>query len=48
MRADAPTEGSQRILHATIRKVADDIERFSFNTAISQLMICVNELRRQE
>ena len=48
VRADAPTEASQRILNATIRKVADDIERFSFNTAISQLMICVNELRRQE
>ncbi len=48
VRSDAPAETSQRMLHATIRKVADDIERFSFNTAISQLMICVNELRRQE
>jgi leucyl-tRNA synthetase len=31
-------------LHKTIRKIGDDIERFSFNTAVSQFMICVNEL----
>lgn len=37
-----------RILHATIRKTGEDIERFSFNTAISQFMICVNELRKLE
>jgi len=43
-----PADASQRVLHATIRKVSEDIERFSFNTAISQLMICVNELRRQD
>jgi leucyl-tRNA synthetase len=33
-----------KILHQTIKKVQDDIERFSFNTAVSQFMICVNEL----
>lgn len=43
---EAPTEAALRVLHVTIRKVAEDIERFSFNTAISQLMICVNEFRR--
>lgn len=37
-------EAELKILHKTIRKVADDIERFSFNTAVSALMICVNEL----
>ncbi len=33
-----------RTLHKTIKKIADDIERFSFNTSVSQFMICVNEL----
>jgi leucyl-tRNA synthetase len=33
-----------KILHHTIKKTRDDIERFSFNTAVSQYMICVNEL----
>ncbi len=31
-------------LHKTIKKVQDDIEAFSFNTSVSQFMICVNEL----
>ena len=31
-------------LHKTIKKVHDDIENFSFNTSVSQFMICVNEL----
>ncbi|MDG5800427.1 leucine--tRNA ligase [Marinilabiliaceae bacterium ANBcel2] len=33
-----------KILHKTIKKTTDDIERFSFNTAISSFMICINEL----
>jgi leucyl-tRNA synthetase len=33
-----------RILHKTIKKIQDDIERLSFNTAVSTFMICVNEL----
>jgi leucyl-tRNA synthetase len=45
---DAPKETSHKALHATIKKTAEDIERFSFNTAISQFMICVNELRKTE
>jgi leucyl-tRNA synthetase len=32
------------VLHQTIKKVTEDIDRFSFNTAISQMMILVNEL----
>ncbi len=39
-----PTKDEQKILHKTIKKVEDDIERFSFNTVVSALMICVNEL----
>ncbi|MGM0650754.1 MAG: class I tRNA ligase family protein, partial [Bacteroidota bacterium] len=37
-------EKSKKILHACIKKVGEDIERFSFNTCISTLMITTNEL----
>jgi leucyl-tRNA synthetase len=37
-----PTKSQQKILHATIKKVTEDIESLSFNTAISQMMIFVN------
>ena len=33
-----------KILHKTIKKIEDDTERFSFNTAVSTFMICVNDL----
>lgn len=39
-----PTIEQQRILHKTIKKVRHDIESLDFNTAISQMMIFVNEL----
>lgn len=39
-----PTLEENKVLHRTIKKITDDIERFSFNTAISSFMICVNEL----
>jgi leucyl-tRNA synthetase len=38
------TDAELRVLHKTIKKIGDDIERFSFNTSVSQFMICVNEL----
>jgi len=38
------TKAQQKILHATIKKVTEDIESLSFNTAISQMMIFVNAL----
>ncbi|PYJ29539.1 MAG: leucine--tRNA ligase, partial [Verrucomicrobia bacterium] len=37
-----PDKSQQKVLHATIKKVTQDIESFSFNTAISQMMIFVN------
>jgi leucyl-tRNA synthetase len=40
----APGPGELKILHKTIIKIREDIERFSFNTAVSNFMICVNEL----
>ncbi len=41
---EAATDAELKVLHKTIKKIGDDIERFSFNTAVSQFMICVNEL----
>ncbi|MDL2315153.1 leucine--tRNA ligase [Bacteroidales bacterium OttesenSCG-928-C19] len=41
---EEPTKEELKVLHKTIQKVQDDIERFSFNTAVSSFMICVNEL----
>jgi leucyl-tRNA synthetase len=45
--ADAD-EATLRLLHQTIKKVGGDIESFGFNTAISQMMIFVNHLSKQE
>src|SRR5262249_42960425 len=42
------TKPQQKLLHATIKKVTEDIESFSFNTAISQMMIFVNALTNIE
>jgi leucyl-tRNA synthetase len=44
---DTPTKDDLKSLHKTIKKVAEDIEGFSFNTSVSQFMICVNELQTQ-
>jgi leucyl-tRNA synthetase len=38
------TKPELKALHKTIKKVMDDIERYSFNTSVSNFMICVNEL----
>ena len=37
-----------KVLHETIKKVSEDIERLSFNTAISQMMICTNTFGKAE
>ena len=41
---EEPSKEELKILHETIKKVTHDIEHFSFNTCVSALMICVNEL----
>ena len=41
---EAPTPEMLKALHKTIKKVNEDIENFSFNTSVSQFMICVNVL----
>ncbi|MDP2629628.1 MAG: class I tRNA ligase family protein [Candidatus Harrisonbacteria bacterium] len=42
-RADASDPGIERLLHKTVKKVSQDIEKMSFNTAISAMMSFVNE-----
>lgn len=42
---DEPTKDQLKSLHKTIKKVSEDIDNFSFNTSVSQFMICVNELQ---
>ncbi|MFN0257401.1 leucine--tRNA ligase [Pedobacter ureilyticus] len=39
-----PTKAELKALHKIIKKVQDDVERFSFNTSVSSFMIAVNEL----
>lgn len=41
---EAANADELKVLHRTIRKVQEDIERFSFNTSVSEFMICANEL----
>ena len=43
-----PDKAEQKIMHSTIKKVTEDIESFSFNTAISQMMIFVNAFTNAE
>ena len=45
---EAPSKDSLKTLHKTIKKLIDDLERFSFNTGVSNFMICVNELTDQK
>ncbi len=45
---EKPTDAECKILHRTIKKINEDTERFSFNTAVSAFMICVNELSEQK
>lgn len=41
---EAPTKDELKVLHKTIKKIQEDIERLSFNTCISGFMIATNEL----
>jgi leucyl-tRNA synthetase len=41
---EEPTKAELKSLHKIIRKVEEDVERFSFNTSVSSFMIAVNEL----
>jgi leucyl-tRNA synthetase len=41
---EAPSPEERKVLYRAIKKVAEDVERLSFNTSVSAFMICVNEL----
>lgn len=43
---DQPSREANVVLHQTIKKVRDDIERYSFNTCVSHFMTAVNELKK--
>ena len=45
---EKPSKENLKTLHKTIKKVENEIERHSFNTAVSAFMICVNELTDQK
>ena len=42
-----PSDEIKSLLHITIKKVTEDLENLSFNTAISQLMILINEMTKK-
>lgn len=41
---EQPSDAEWKVLHRTIKKVAEDTERFSFNTSVSAFMVCINDL----
>jgi len=41
---EAPTATELKILHKTIKKIEEETDRFSYNTAVAAFMVCVNEL----
>ena len=45
---DKPNNENYKTLHKTIKKVEEEIEKYSFNTVVSTFMICVNELTEQK
>lgn len=45
---EQPSKDNLKTLHKTIKKLTDDLDRFSFNTGVSNFMICVNELTDQK
>ncbi|MBL7801707.1 MAG: leucine--tRNA ligase [Chitinophagales bacterium] len=42
---ETPTDKELKVLHKTIKKINEDVEKMSFNTSVSQFMITVNELQ---
>jgi leucyl-tRNA synthetase len=45
---EEPSKEALKTVHRTIKKLTDDLDRFSFNTGVSNFMICVNELTEQK
>ena len=47
-KSQVPNSKLKRLLHKTIKKVSEDIENLKFNTAVSSLMVLVNEMEKQK
>ncbi|MCG8331973.1 MAG: leucine--tRNA ligase [Chitinophagales bacterium] len=45
---ETPSKEEMKILHTTIKKVTEDIERFNFNTCVSAFMIATNDLKKMK
>ena len=43
---DLPSKELMRTLHSTLKKVSSDLDSFGFNTAISALMVCLNDMSK--
>ena len=43
----APSKNLEKMMHKTIKKVTDDTATLNFNTAISQMMVYVNEMNKE-
>ncbi len=41
---DQPSDAEWKVLHTAIKKIENDTAHFSYNTAVSAFMVCVNEL----
>lgn len=48
LNSESANEASLKIINRTLKKIAEDIEKYSFNTCVSSLMICLNELQTQK
>jgi leucyl-tRNA synthetase len=48
LKPQIPNSRIEKLVHQTIKKVSEDIENLKFNTAISSLMVLVNEMEKQE
>ena len=45
---EAPTKAELKSLHKTIKKITEDLNRYSWNTCVSAFMICLNELQESQ
>ena len=45
--AEEPSKDELKILHQTIKRVTEDLDRFSLNTCVSHFMVFVNEIKKQ-
>lgn len=43
-----PSRAELKVLHKTLKKIEQDVDTYSFNTSVSEFMICVNELTAQK